>query len=113
MKPILNMKTYSVVRTTAPDAINGRKVTGTESTITMRANLQPIGRKLNSMPEARRADDLRRFFTTADLYVAGRVVGGVTYDSDQVLVNSERFEVFQVDEWPGHFECFASRIETP
>lgn len=113
MKPILNMKTYSVARTTSPDAVLGRVVLGVETTITITANVQPAGKKLMSLPEARRSEDVRRFLTATEMFLTGRVVSGVTYNADQIIIKGDRFEVWQVDEWPDHFECFASRMGTP
>ncbi len=112
MKPILNMKSYDVVRTTSPNAVLGRVVAGVETIVPIRANLQPIGKKLMSMPEARRSEDLRRFFTATELFLVGHVDGSVTYNADQIVIKGVRFEIFQVDEWPDHFECYASRQGT-
>lgn len=112
MKPILNMKSYTIVRTTSPDAVVGRTIAGTETTFPITANVQPIGKKLRAMPEARRTDDLRRFFTSTELFIVGRMDNGIQYNSDQIVIKGERFEVFQIDEWPGHFECFAARQVT-
>lgn len=114
MKPILNMKSYTILRTTSPDTVVGRTVLGVQTSLPIKANMQPIGKKLTSMPEARRSQDLRRFFTSTELYVAGQIVASVTYNSDQIVIKGLHFEIFQVDEWAAdHFECFASRLETP
>lgn len=108
MRPRLNLKTYTVRRTAAPTLVQGRRVPGATSEITIRANVQPAGKKLMALPEARRSEDVRRIFTSSRLYVSG-----TEFDSDRLVIGGEEFEVWQVDEWPGHYECFASRVVSP
>lgn len=108
MRPILNLKTYTVRRFAAPTVVQGRRVPGAVTQITIRANVQPAGKKLMALPEARRSEDVRRIFTASRLYVSG-----AQYDADRLVIGGEEFEIWQVDEWPGHFECFASRVVAP
>ncbi len=112
MIPILNMKPYSVMRTTAPDAVRGRPVPGVETTILITANVQPIGKKLKSVPEARWGEDLKWFLTATELYIADTVIMGVHYNCDQIIIKGLPYEVFQIDDWGGHFQCFAARQTT-
>lgn len=113
MKPLLNMKPYTITRTTAPDTVVGRTVLGAITTLPITANVQPVGKKLSSMPEARRSEEIKRFFTSTEIYVPGQIAAGVTYNADIITIKSIGYEVFQVDEWPGHFECFAAKMSTP
>jgi hypothetical protein len=115
LRPILNLKSYAIVRTTSPNPVNGRKVAGVETAFPILANVQPVtAKQLMSLPNERRSEVLKRFFTSTRIYRTGELVNGVQYDADQIVINNERYEVFQVDDWNvAHFECIATRMVTP
>jgi len=114
MKPILNMKPYTIVRTTAPAPVVGRTVPGVETQIPITANVQPYKDQLMVLPEERRNERIKRLFTSTELILPGTVINNVRYNADQIIVNGDRYEVFQVDDWASdHFECLAAKVDSP
>lgn len=114
MKPILNLKPYTVTRTTAPAPVAGRAVAGVQTSVPIKANIHNVDdRAMLALPEARRSDDVRYCFTSTELFVEGRDVGGTKYKADRVMVNGEMFEVFKVSAWDGFFRCYIAKAVTP
>lgn len=113
LKPRMNMKPYTVTRTTVVDPAIGRKVAGAVTSVPITANVRPGGRALQVLEEGRRQDDVQSVYTATALCVTGTVIGGVTFDCDVLTLNGEAYEVLHVDGWPGHYECLAARQVKP
>ncbi len=115
MKPRMNLKPYTVTRTTAPAPVAGRRVAGVATSVPIIANCQPaMGRELAVLPQASHGEDVRVLYTATDLYVAGRNVAGTEYVGDSVSIGGEPFEVFKCEPWnTDHFRAYAARQVKP
>lgn len=81
--------TYAIVRTAADTYTNGLRTAGTTSTFTVDASIQPVtGRELFALPEARRTQDVRVFWTSVILIA--------TPNPDKITIGDETFEIFQI-----------------
>lgn len=114
MIPRMNLKTYTVARTALVDPSDGRKVGGTVTTLTIRANVRPAsGKALQVLPESRRTDDVQSIYTATELYLVGATSGGSRFDCDVITLFGEPYEILDVSAWPGHYECLAARQVKP
>lgn len=81
--------TYTITRRTSDTYTNGLRTPGTSSTFTLDASVQPVtGSDLKILPEARRTEDVRVFWTTTQLQTLP--------NPDVITIASENYEVFQV-----------------
>lgn len=102
----LNLKPYTVTRTTPAAPVNGRKVAGTTSTLPITANIQPAnGEELETLPEHRRKNDVRVIYTETELFVED-----ATHEPDRIAIGSTVFEVFKCEPWARHFRAYASKV---
>lgn len=104
---------YTVTRTAASTLLNGREVPGATSTFTIVACVQPMsGRMLEALPEGRRTTENRVIYTETLL-----VAMTPTNAPDVVTIDSEAWEVFQVQRWQHwgatHFVAYAARRPPP
>lgn len=116
MQPILNLKPYTVTRTTAPNPVNGRAVAGALTSVNITANIHNVDdRTMQTLPEERRNDDVRYCFTSSRLYVEGTDIAGTKYKADKVTVLGEVYEVFKVSgPWSGgHYRAYIARSVRP
>jgi hypothetical protein len=84
--------TVTVKRKTAGSYVNSRWQDGTESTLTIKANVQPnlSGRDVRTLPEGDRSKKTIKLYTVSDLKVAEQ---GELLEGDKVQWNSEWYEV--------------------
>lgn len=104
---------YTVTRTAASTLLNGREVPGATSTFTIVACVQPMsGRMLEALPENRRTTENRVIYTETQLNTLS-----TTTAPDVVTIDSEAWEVFQVQRWQHwgatHFVAYAARRPPP
>lgn len=109
MKPRLNMKSYTTTRTAKGTPVNGRYSPGSQTTITVRANVQPYGGSQETLPEGRHVETTLKLFTATKLFT----VDEPGFEPDQLSVDGEAYEVFNVDGWPGHYEVLIARQVRP
>ena len=82
----------TVKRKTAGSYINSRWQEGTETTIKIKANVQPnlSGRDVRTLPEGDRSKKTIKLYTTSDLVMAEQ---GELLEGDKVLWKGEWYEV--------------------
>ncbi len=116
MTPLLNVKSYNVTRTTAPNPVSGRAVAGVQTVVPIKANIHHVSdRDMMTVPEERRGEDIRFCFTSSALYIEGKDVAGTKYKADRINVDGEVFEVFKVSgPWSnGHYRAYIAKRSTP
>lgn len=82
----------TVKRKTAGSYVNSRWQEGTETTIKIKANVQPnlSGRDVRTLPEGDRSKKTIKLYTTSDINVAEQ---GELLEGDKVLWKGEWYEV--------------------
>lgn len=90
--------TYTVKRRAAATVDrHGIKVPGTVTTFTVIASASPVkGLDLLELPELRRTEETRAFFTATQLLVGDQ---GGAYEADLVTIEGEDWEVQSAAKW--------------
>lgn len=104
--------TYTVTRYAAGTWTSGVFTKGSGSTVSVAGAVQPVsGREFQALPEGRRANEVRVFFTATALLTEGAT------PADVVSIGGESWEVFHVETWTGrgvtHYRCLVSRLAVP
>lgn len=87
---------YTVTRVGKGAAAGGRYTSGAETTLSIEASIQPVsGRDLKTLPEGRRAEEVRVVYTVTELRTLNPAG-----DGDVVTYGGEPWEVFRVERWP-------------
>lgn len=90
--------TYAVTRRQSTfTATRGAVDPPTQSSLTITASVTPVrGADLQKIPEGRRTNETRTFFTTTQLFVGDPQSG---YEADQIAVGSLVFELVHLERW--------------
>lgn len=109
-------KPLNLYRQNIGSYVNGVWVSTGETLIAITASVQPTsGEEMLSIPEARRNRKIYSFFTSTKIEV---IHNGT--NPDQIEINGERFEIFQVEPWQNrndvfgiinHYKFYASSME--
>lgn len=105
--------TYTVTRRGTGTYSSGRLVAGSTSTFTITASLQPVrGRELQNLAPAQHGEEVKVLYTATLLRVRSPDGAG-----DLVTINSESWEVFQVEPWEAfgetHYRAYVARKPVP
>lgn len=112
-----NSASYTVTRTVKGTYTKGRYTAGGTSTFSVTGSLQPMdegdeGRELQVLPEGQHARNLRRFYTTTELFTLTP-----TNDPDTISIDGETWEVLRVERWQfvgtTHYKVIFSRVALP
>ena len=104
--------TYTVTRAAQGSYTNGRYVAAATSSVSVDANVQPLtGRQLRSLPENFHSENTRAIYTNTLLRTRTP-----TTAPDLISIDSENYEVFQVEAWTlhgaTHYEVLAALVIT-
>jgi len=111
---LVGYKPLTVYRKTVGQYVNGRWVEGTESTITIKGNWQPIkGYDKMMLPESFRSKYTIKLSTTFELYSI--IEGSAQQEPDEVEIDGFRFEVQEKEHYSmgvvDHFEYTLTKKE--
>ena len=112
----LSTGTYTVTRRSAGTYVEGRYVLGSTSSFNIVASIQPLlrtgGRHLRTESQGQHGEEMRVIYTKTDLLTRTS-----TRDPDVVTIDSEPWEVFEVQRWQAfgdaHWRVIASRKVVP
>ena len=97
----LGTGSYVVNRKDTPTYVKGRLQPYTSTSFTITASVQPLtGNDMRLLPEGARADNTKSLFTPTKLKTTGDA------GPDVVVINSEDYEVFNVESWIGFGESY-------
>lgn len=101
---------YTRTRTSVGTTVDGTYVEGSTSTSSILGSLQPVtGDLLKSLPEGRRADEVKVLYTTSDVIVKPI--------PDKFTIDGEQWETEKVMKWEHfgetHYIAFVSNIQVP
>ena len=109
-------KPLNLYRQNIGSFVNGVWVSTGETLILITASVQPTtGEEMLSLPENRRNRKIYSLFTSTKIEV---IHTGI--NPDQIDINGERYEIFQVEPWQNrtdifgiinHFKFYASSLE--
>jgi hypothetical protein len=86
---------YTVTRTQPATFTDGRAVSGSTSTFTTRACIQPAsGRQLKELPEGSRSDEAVAIYSESELLTVG-----ATQEADTLVYRGEVWQVQNVKRW--------------
>jgi len=90
-------QSYSVIRREPGGYQRGVAQPTVDQQITVTGSLQPAtGADLLRLPEGRRSNETRVFFTTVQLQISDE---GSPFEADIVMINGERWECQHVEQW--------------
>ena len=101
--------TYTVTRNAAGSYTEGVWSSGSSSTFTIAAVVQPaLGKDLEIVPEGIHASDTRKVWTTTALRTADQ-----NQEPDTITIGGEGYRVINVLPWEGldgdHYECLVAK----
>jgi phosphoribosylaminoimidazole carboxylase (NCAIR synthetase) len=86
---------YSITRTLAGSAVNGRYTAGAADALDIVASVQPVtGDDLKTLPEAQHTDSVIVIYTETELYTRT-----ATHEPDVITFEAETYELFKVEKW--------------
>lgn len=89
-------KPFTIKRTVAGSYVNGVYIEGAESTFDIMASVQPVsGQDLVAIPEGRRASDMVKIYTDADLFGQGDAGSGQS--PDRLVWRGKDYEIYTKD----------------
>jgi len=89
---LLNNSTITISRKAEGTYVNGHPVDGTETNLTIKANVQPLtGDEILQLPEADRQKDVRKLFSSSEILY-----------NDIVTYKSKNYEVQRVRDFSDH-----------
>lgn len=103
-----------IYRTTQGQYVDGEWVEGTESTITIDVNIQPLKEaELMLLPEADRGKQWWKMYSASEIRMDKQGTGG--WDADEFVYQGDRYKVMKVENYAmgilNHFKALAARIE--
>lgn len=104
----------TIFRTTQGSYVNGEWVEGTETTVDIQANVQPLNDyQYMILPESDRTKQWVWVFSSSELRTLKEGSGG--YAADEFVWNNERYQVMKTQRYQmtvqDHYEAKAVRIE--
>lgn len=103
-----------IFRSTQGQYVDGEWVEGTETTITVDVNIQPLKEaELMLLPEADRGKQWWKLYSASQLRMDKQGVGG--WDADEFVYQGDRYKIMKVENTMmgilDHWKAIAARLE--